>query len=291
MIADRPGPLHGIRVVDLSVAAAGPFATSILADQGADVIKVERPGGDFMRNVGTTRNGVAGVFAALNRSKRGICIDVKAPRGLDVLRRLVAGADVFVHNLRPGIAARLGIDYESLRAVRADVVYVAISGWGERGPLAEQPAYDSVVQAASGIAAHQGGPDGEPQFVRNTICDKGTGAMTAQLITAALLERARTGRGQQVHVSMLHASIAFLWPDGMQTVTFLEDVDDDARATPPPLHRTADGWVSITAMLDAEFAGLCRVVGRDELTREPRFADRGSRSRHYAEMWAQVDPV
>jgi crotonobetainyl-CoA:carnitine CoA-transferase CaiB-like acyl-CoA transferase len=284
------GPREGFRVVDLSVAAAAPFATSILADQGADVIKIERPEGDFMRNVGTMRNGVAAVFAALNHTKRAICIDLKDPRGLAILHRLVADADVFVHNLRPGIAARLGVDYDTLRAVRTDLVYLAISGWGEHGPHASRPAYDSVVQAASGVAANQGGPGGAPQFVRNTICDKGTGLTAAQLVTAALLARERSGRGQQIHVSMLQSSIAFLWPDGMQNVTFLDGSDDDAKATPPPLHRTADGWMSITAMLDTEFQGLCRVLGVDELLEEPRFADRGARSRHYAAMWSHLDP-
>ena len=144
--------LEGYRVVDLSVAAAGPLATAILADQGADVVKVESPAGDFMRTIGTVRNGVSAVFASLNRSKRSLCVDLKRPEGVDVLHRLVATSDVVVHNLRPGVAERLGAGYDDLRAHRPDLVYCAITGWGEQGPSIQRPAYDSVVQAASGWA-------------------------------------------------------------------------------------------------------------------------------------------
>ena len=285
--------LEGYRVVDLSVAAAGPLATAILADQGADVIKVESPAGDFMRTIGTVRNGVSAVFASLNRSKRSICLDLKRPEGVDLLHRLVAGSDVVVHNLRPGVAERLGAGYDELRSLRPDLVYCAITGWGEQGPSIQRPAYDSVVQAASGWAAHQGGmPPGEPQFVRNAVCDKTTGLTVAQLVTAALLARARTGEGRRIGVSMLHAGLAFLWPDGMQTATFLDGDDDGGpRATQPPVHRTADGWISISVILAAEFRALCATLGLDALADDPVFLDNGARSRHAARLWETVDPV
>lgn len=286
------GPLGGFRVIDLSIAAAGPFCTMVAAEQGADVIKVERPEGDFMRNVGTTRLGLSAVFAGFNRSKRAVCIDVKQPKGLDLLLRLTATADAFVHNLRPGVAERLGVDYESVRRVRPDIVYVAITGWGSDGPSAQAPAYDSVMQAAAGFAAHQADPvTGVPQFVRNAVIDKVTGLTAVQLLTAALLHRARTGEGQQVEVSMLEAGLAFLWPDGMQNHTYLEGDDGGAKAMSPPVRRTADGYISVTALLDSEFRALCRVVGAERLIDDPRFAERGARSRNSVSLWAQIDPL
>jgi crotonobetainyl-CoA:carnitine CoA-transferase CaiB-like acyl-CoA transferase len=278
----RP-PLHGIRVVDLTVAAAGPFATTILAEQGADVIKVERPGsGDFMRSLGTVHNGVTGVFAGFNRGKRAIALDLKHPEGLALLHRLVATADVFVHNLRPGVDARIGVDADTLRAINDKLVYVTITGYGLVGPYAQRPAYDSVMQASSGVAAHQADASGQPQLIRNAVCDKMTALTAAQLITAALLARERGDGAAHVHVSMLHAAIAFLWPDGMQDVTFLDAAPSTktARATSPPIRRTADGYISITTLLDREFTALCAILDLTELLTDARFANPGDRSRN-----------
>ena len=278
----RP-PLHGIRVVDLTVAAAGPFATTILAEQGADVIKVERPGsGDFMRALGTVHNGVTGVFAGFNRGKRAIALDLKHPEGLALLHRLVATADVFVHNLRPGVDARIGVDADTLRAINDKLVYVTITGYGLVGPYAQRPAYDSVMQASSGVAAHQADASGQPQLIRNAVCDKMTALTAAQLITAAVLARERGDGAAHVHVSMLHAAIAFLWPDGMQDVTFLDAAPSTktARATSPPIRRTADGYISITTLLDREFAALCAILDLTELLTDARFANPGDRSRN-----------
>jgi crotonobetainyl-CoA:carnitine CoA-transferase CaiB-like acyl-CoA transferase len=278
----RP-PLHGIRVIDLTVAAAGPFATTILAEQGADVIKVERPGsGDFMRSLGTVHNGVTGVFAGFNRGKRAIALDLKHPEGLALLHRLVATADVFVHNLRPGVDARIGVDAETLRAINDNLVYVSITGYGLVGPYAQRPAYDSVMQASSGLAAHQADASGQPQLIRNAVCDKTTALTAAQLITAALLARERGDGASHVHVSMLHAAIAFLWPDGMQDVTFLDAAPrtKTARATSPPIRRTADGYISITTLLDREFTALCDILGLTALLTDARFANPGDRSRN-----------
>jgi crotonobetainyl-CoA:carnitine CoA-transferase CaiB-like acyl-CoA transferase len=276
-------PLRGIRVVDLTVAAAGPFATTILAEQGADVIKVERPGsGDFMRALGTMHNGVTGVFAGFNRGKRAVALDLKQPDGLALLHRLVATADVFVHNLRPGVDARVGVDVDTLRTHNPDLVYVSITGWGLLGPYAARPAYDSVMQASAGLAAHQADETGLPQLIRNAVCDKTTALTAAQLITAALFSRERGEPASHVHVSMLHAAVAFLWPDGMQDVTFLEapPLTKTARATSPPIRRTADGFVSITTLLDREFQALCTILGLEGLLVDPRFANPGDRSRN-----------
>ena len=286
------GPLHGVRIIDFTVAASGPYATMILAEQGADVIKIERPGtGDFMRALGTVHNGVTGVFAGFNRGKRGIAVDVKAPEGVALVRELVATADVFVHNLRPGVTERLGLGPVEMRAEHPSLVYVSISGFGLTGPHAHHPAYDSVMQAASGVAAHQSDASGVPQLIRNAVCDKTTALTAAQLITAALFARERGVGGQHLHVSMLHASIAFLWPDGMQDVTFLDRPVSatSARATSPPVRRTRNGYISITTLLDAEFHGLCRVLALEALITDARFAEPGDRSRNAAELHPLVN--
>lgn len=288
----KPAPLDGYRVLDLSSAAAGPLAAAILADQGADVIKIEAPGGDFMRGIGTMRDGVAAVFANLNRNKRSVVIDLKQPAGQEVLHQLVPTADVVIHNVRPGVAERLGAGYDELRALRPDLVYVAINGWGLTGPVVHDAAYDSIIQAAAGFARHQGGaPDAPPTFIRNVVCDKSTGMQAAQLATAALLMRERTGAGQRVDVAMLHVGLAFLWPDGMQAHAFVDGADVNAKATPPPVHATADGWIAAAATLDAEFVGLCQVLDAADLCQDERFATAGPRSRNAAELWAQLDPL
>jgi crotonobetainyl-CoA:carnitine CoA-transferase CaiB-like acyl-CoA transferase len=216
------GPLSGVRIIDLTIAAAGPYSTAILASQGAEVIKVERPdGGDFLRTAGAMSGGISAVFAAWNRGKQSVCINLQQPEGAQLVKRLVADADVIVHNLRPGNAEKMGLGYEDLRKVKPDLVYAYLTGWGERGPLAGAPAYDTVVQAAAGFAAHQGG-SGDPQFIRNGVCDKTSGLALSQLITAALFARSRTGQGQRVHMAMLHSALAFLWCDAMQPNTFLD---------------------------------------------------------------------
>jgi crotonobetainyl-CoA:carnitine CoA-transferase CaiB-like acyl-CoA transferase len=276
-------PLRDIRVVDLTAAAAGPFATMILGEQGADVIKVERPGGgDFMRALGTMHNGVTGVFAGFNRGKRAIALDLKHPEAVGLLHRLVATADVFVHNLRPGVPERIGVDHATLRLFNDNLIYVTITGFGLTGPYAQRPAYDSVMQASAGFAAHQADASGMPQLIRNAVCDKTTALTAAQLITAALLARERGDGAAHVHVSMLHAAIAFLWPDGMQDVTFLDAParTKTARATSPPIRRTRDGYISITTLLDREFIGLCDILRLGELLNDPRFANPGDRSRN-----------
>jgi crotonobetainyl-CoA:carnitine CoA-transferase CaiB-like acyl-CoA transferase len=294
-----PGPLSGIRVVDLTVMASGPFATSLLGDQGADVLKVEPPGtGDLMRRIGNARGGVSAVFANLNRSKRSLVLNLAEARGVEILDRLVATADVFVQNFRPGVAERMGIGARRLRALRPELVYVSISGFGEAGPDASRRVYDSVMQAYAGFAAHQADPDtGEPEFIHNIVCDKSTAWATAQAITAALFARERGAGGQHLRISMLHASIAFLWPDGMQNHTWLDAPAPGDRADPmsrgslPAIRRTADGHVAITTVGDAEFRGLCRALGRPELQHDPRFAEAGSRARNAGLLHAIVAPL
>ncbi|MGH0036807.1 MAG: CaiB/BaiF CoA transferase family protein [Myxococcota bacterium] len=292
--SEPSGPLRGFRVLDLTAMASGPFATSILGDQGADVVKIEPPGqGDLLRALGTSRGGISAVFNTINRSKRSLVLDLSKPAGIEVLDRLVSEADVFVQNFRPGTAERMGIGAERLRALNPRLVYVSISGFGEKGPNAGRPVYDSVMQAYSGVAASQADPaTGTPGFVRNIVCDKGTALTVAQAVTAALLARERGAGGQHLRLSMLHASVAFLWPDAMQNHTYLDgDAPPMGRATLPAIRATADGFITFTAINDDEFRRLCRALGREDLVADPRFAEAGSRAAHAGELHALIDPI
>ena len=209
------GPLQGIRILDLSIAATGPLACSLLADQGADVIKVERPGiGDIGRWVGVSVNGMSALYAACNRGKRCIAVDVQTDEGRDIVRRLAQDADVFVQNFRPGTLDRHGLGYDDLRDGHDDLIYVSLSGFGATGPYAGKSAYDTVIQAYGGFGANQADPaDGIPVFLRQTAADKVTAFTAAQAITAALLARERGHGGQHVELSMLDAVVSFLWAD------------------------------------------------------------------------------
>jgi crotonobetainyl-CoA:carnitine CoA-transferase CaiB-like acyl-CoA transferase len=290
-----PGPLAGIRVVDLSNVISGPLATMILGDQGADVIKVEAPGmGDPMRMFGAMRGGMASTFLNLNRSKRSIVVDLRRETGKEVLRRLVRGADVFVQNFRPGVLERLGFGYDAIRALAPDVVYTSISGFGESGPFADRPVYDNVIQALSGVAAVQGDPDtGTPELVRNLTLDKATAYTVAQAVTAALLARARGRGGQHVHVAMLDAALAFLWPDGMMNHTLL---GDGIFRVPPfatiyRIYPTRDGSITVAALTDDQWTKMCRAAEREDLLDDPRFRsifDRLSRLPELREIFAAV---
>jgi crotonobetainyl-CoA:carnitine CoA-transferase CaiB-like acyl-CoA transferase len=200
-----PGPLHGYRIVDLTSNVSGPLATMILADQGAEVIKIEAPGtGDSTRSGANRRGGFTAGFLNNNRNKRSIVLDLKQPPAVDVLKRLAAGADAFVQNFRPGVADRLGVGEAAIRAGAPNIVYVSISGFGETGPYAQAPAYDPVIQGFSGLATVQSGSDRDrPRLIRTILPDKLTAITASQAITAALLARERTGEGQHVRLSML----------------------------------------------------------------------------------------
>jgi len=199
------GPLSGIRIIDTTSYIAGPLATMVLADQGAEVIKVEPPGlGDVLRFLGSLRGGMSAFFATSNRSKRSLVLDLKREAGVEILRDLVAGADVFVQNYRPGVVERLGIGYEALRGVKSDLIYASLSGFGESGPYAGRPVFDNVIQALTGMAAAQTNSDtGEPDMIRHIVCDKATALTAAQAITAAIVARDRQGVGQHLRLNML----------------------------------------------------------------------------------------
>jgi crotonobetainyl-CoA:carnitine CoA-transferase CaiB-like acyl-CoA transferase len=279
-----PGPLHGFRVVDLTSNVSGPLATMILGDQGADVIKVEVPdGGDATRTSSDRRGGFSASFLNNNRNKRSIVLDLKTQGGLQAVMRLVADADVFVQNFRPGVADRLGVGEEAVRAVSPKIVYVSISGFGEKGPYAAKPAYDPVIQGFSGLATVQAGSDeARPRLLRTILPDKLTAITASQAITAALLARERTGEGQHVRLSMLEAVLAFLWSSDMGSQTFVADepAPQEAASAIDLIYETADGYITAAALTDRQWAGLARAVERPEWLEDERFKTSALRQKH-----------
>ncbi len=288
------GPLSGYRIIDVTQMLSGPMATMILGDQGADVIKVEPPGiGDLTRAMGAGKRGIPAAFAVINRNKRSIAIDLKDHRGLAVLKHLVAGADVFVQNFRPGRADRMGIGERELRRLKPDLIYVSISGFGDQGPYVEKRVYDPVIQALSGLAAIQADyKTGRPQMMRLIIPDKVTALTAAQAITAALLARERSGEGQHVRLAMLDAVIAFLWPEGMARHTFISTEAQPSRPDSRDLiFETADGYITCGANSNAEWRGLATALGHPEWIEDSRFSSVAARMRNVGErleLTAQV---
>ena len=276
-----PGALDGVRILDLATMVAGPVATMMLADQGADVIKVESPQGDLMRHFSRGRNGMNAAFLSCNRNKRSLSIDLKSKDGLGILKKLIATAQVLVHNFRPGIAERIGLGEDVVRTIKRDIVYVSITGYGENGPYAEQRAYDPVIQAMSGLADIQRDRDtGRPRMVRTIIADYTTALTAAQAITAALFARERTGEGQHVRLSMLDSMISYLWPEAMPSLTFVgaETDPSDGEVGPDLVFATQDRYITAAALSDDEWAGMCRALNREELIDDPRFKTARDRS-------------
>jgi crotonobetainyl-CoA:carnitine CoA-transferase CaiB-like acyl-CoA transferase len=259
------GPMHGIKVIDLSIALTGPYAAALLADQGADVIKVERPGmGDIARWIGVSVNGVSALFHMCNRGKRGISIDLQHPEGQALLRRLVASADVFVQNFRPGVLDRLGLGYEALTADNPDLIYMSISGFGSTGPYAHKGAYDTVIQAYGGLAVNEAdATTGDPRFLNQTAADKITAMYAVQALTAALFARERGLGGQHIDLSMLDAVASFLWADaaGNEVMTESDRSSKSSFSSGFAPFRFADGWGICTPTSDADFAGMCAAFG------------------------------
>ena len=269
------GPLSGYRVIDFTNVIAGPFATMMLADQGADVIKVEAPQRpDYTRQAGYGPTDLRAVFLNNNRNKRSIAIDVKNKEGKEALKKLVATADVFIQNFRPGVVERLGISEPELRAITPDLIYVSMSGWGENGPLSHKPVYDPIIQALSGLATVQAGSDKDrPRLIRTILPDKLTGVTAAQAVTAALAGRAKTGEGQHVKISMLDSVIAFLWSSDMGGQTFVgREVSEQRAATFIDLiYETKDDYITVSTMTNVQWRGFCKVAGREDLLNDPRF--------------------
>ncbi|MBY5987677.1 CaiB/BaiF CoA transferase family protein [Roseovarius atlanticus] len=274
-----PGPLNGFRVIDLTTMISGPLATMTLADQGAEVIKIEHPrGGDHSRQVTGRRGGFSASFLNNNRGKKSVTLNLKDPRGVAAALRLCQTADVFVQNFRPGVAERIGLGEVAVRAVRPDIIYTSIAGFGFQGDWAGKPVYDPLIQALSGLASVQGGADAaRPRLVRTILPDKLTAIQTAQSITAALLARSRTGQGSHVQISMLDTVLAFLWSSDMAGYTFIGDEvtpekSADAQTFVELIYQTADGWMAVSAHTDSTWAGLAAAVNRPDWLDDPRFA-------------------
>lgn len=277
------GPLDGVRVIDLTAVVSGPVATMMLADQGADVIKVESPRGDLLRTVGVISKGMSATFMSCNRGKRGLALDIKHRDGLAIVKDLIATADVFVQNFRPGAIERMGLAEAVVRRIRPDIVYVSISGVGESGPYAHQRVYDPVIQALSGLADVQADhATGQPRMVRTIIPDKTTAITAAQAITAALFARERSGEGQHVRLAMLDIMVAYLWPEAISGLTFVDkEVDPGLGQMGLDLvFKTTDGYITAGAVSDAEWNGMCRALGREDLLEDSRFASTASRSQN-----------
>lgn len=282
------GPLDGIRILDLSNVVSGPMAVQILADQGADVIKIEQPGaGDTSRPMGAVRHDMGALFAVLNRNKRALVLDMQQNQARDIFLDLVKTADVVVQNFRPGAMARMRIDYPILKAANADIIYASISGFGQDGPYAERRVYDPIIQAITGFVDTQT-PNGSEQLqlVRNIVCDKATSLSASQAITAALFARERGAGGQAIDIAMADVGLSFLWPDGMWNATY---IGDDVRPMPSlsdiyRVTKTQDGYVTFLTVSDSEWQGMCRAIGREELGSDPKFADVMSRIKNIDEV-------
>jgi crotonobetainyl-CoA:carnitine CoA-transferase CaiB-like acyl-CoA transferase len=286
------GPLEGVRVLDVSAVLSGPLTATYLADQGADVVKVEPPGmGDILRWLGSSRNGMSGMFCVTNRGKRSIVVDLSSPEGCAIFSRLAERADVVLQNFRPGVVDRMGIGYEAVRRTNPSVIYLSISGFGPQGPYAGKRVYDNIIQAYSGLADVQGDPQSRvPQLNRQLLCDKLTAYTAAQAVTAALFSRERTGAGQHIELAMLDTAVAFMWPDAAAHVTLLGDgvTDQPTIGSNYRLTEFADGYGTATPLTDAEFAGMCAALDLPELASDPRFATLAARMGNLAEFVSVV---
>jgi crotonobetainyl-CoA:carnitine CoA-transferase CaiB-like acyl-CoA transferase len=269
-----PGPLDGVRIIDLTNMISGPLGAMLLADQGADVIKVESPTGDNTRHVATRRGGFSASFLNNNRNKRSIVLDLKKTGAKEALMRLVESADVVMQNFRPGVTDRLGIGYEDARAVRPDLIYASITGFGDTGPYAHKPVFDPLVQSLSGLTSVQArSNEGRPALIRTILPDKLTGFAVAQAVTAALFARTRTGEGQHVRLSMLDTVIHFLWSSDMGGHTFVGDEmsTETAQSFIDLIYETADGYISVAAFRRADWVKLADACERPEWKTDERF--------------------
>jgi crotonobetainyl-CoA:carnitine CoA-transferase CaiB-like acyl-CoA transferase len=274
--------LDGLRVIDLTSHLSGPYCSMLLADQGADVIKVERPeDGDDARRMPPFVNGQSSPFMLWNRNKRSIALDLKQERDRDICRDLARGADIFIENFKPGTAARLGLGYDALAALNPRLVYGSISGFGQTGPYSERPGFDLMVQAMSGIMSVNGPEDGPPHRLPLAICDIGAGMFAAIGILAALQARARTGRGQHVDTSLYEAGISFGLYEAAHVFATGERPARLGQAhrggAPYQVFRSNDGWVTIGPNTQPLWRKFCAALGRPELAQDVRFKDNPSR--------------
>jgi crotonobetainyl-CoA:carnitine CoA-transferase CaiB-like acyl-CoA transferase len=288
-------PLEGIRIVDTTAVLMGPYATQTLGDMGADVIKVEAPGGDITRQIGPIKNeGMGPVFINANRSKRSIVIDLKSSNGRDALLRLIETADVFTYNMRPHTIAKLGLDYESVAQVNPKIIYCGLFGYSQKGPYGPRPAYDDLIQGASTISHLIQRSTGDiPRYVPAAIADRITGLTALNAILAAVIYRGRTGHGQKIDVPMFETMTKFFLNDHMSGLTY--DPSLDRGGYPRQLskdrrpYQTSDGYICALIYNNKHWENFFRAIGREEtLKTDPRFASVTSRTQHVNEIYAEI---
>ncbi|HSV84852.1 MAG TPA: CoA transferase [Ramlibacter sp.] len=289
------GPLTGIRIIDMTTMLSGPWAAMILADQGADVIKVEVPEtGDHVRSLGNQRAGMSAMFLNINRNKRSVTVDVKSALGREVVRDLARSADVFMQNFRPGVVDRLGVGEADIRAVAPNIVYASISGFGDVGPWVGKPVYDPVIQAVSGLTTVQAGADQErPRLIRTVLPDKLAAVTVAQAITAALVSKQRTGQGQHVRISMLDSVLYFLWASDMGAQTYPDKPmsNQEAASFIDLIYETKDGHMTVAVMSNKEWIGLTKALNKPEWLADERFATPRARDAHVNERLMMTQEV
>ena len=269
------GPLSGITVIDLTAMISGPVCTMMLGDQGADVIKIEPLTGELTRKVGASKNGMTTSFLCANRSKRSLTLNLKDPKGITVLKKLITKADVLVQNFRPGAMKRMGLSYEEVKKLNKEIIYTSISGFGEKGPYSNQRVYDPVIQALSGLADIQRDQKTNfPKMVRTIIPDKTTGMAAAQAISSALFYKERYGTGQHIKLAMLDVMIAYLWPEGSASLSFVGEEGDPSKGQMglDLVFQTKDNkYITAGAVTDKEWLGMCNAFDRKDLLSDPRF--------------------
>ena len=291
--SDRRTPLTGVKIVDLTTVVLGPLASRILADFGAEVIKVETMEGDSTRGYEPLRNkGMSGVFITLNRNKRSLALDLRTQEGRATLRTLIASSDVFMHNMRPGAIERLGFDYESVRALKSDIVYCGAYGFGANGPYRDKPAYDDLLQAGGGMASLVARRSGEPDYVPTVICDKLTAQAVAYAVLAALFQKASGRGGQAVEVPMFETAADFFSSEHMSGATFLPPLSDigSKRILIPERRpfRTADGYACILPYSDRNWLDFYEFIGRTDLAEVPRYQKLAERFNHINELYEVI---
>lgn len=285
------GPLEGVKVLDLTSMVSGPVGAMMLADQGAEVIKVEPLHGEQMRHMAPPHNGVNPLFYSCNRGKRSLAVDLKSEQGKEILGKLAASADVFMQNFRPGAIDRMGFGEPALRAQNERLVYVSISGFGESGPYANNRVYDPVIQALSGATDIQADrATGRPQMFRIIIADKVASLTAAQAVSSALYAREKSGVGQHIRLSMLDAMLAFFWPEGMAGLVYGEREFDVRRlqGTMDLIYKAKDRHITAGVISDAEWGGMCRALGREDWLEDERFNTSAGRVANAAERKAMT---
>ncbi len=274
------GPLEGVKIIDLTSMISGPMGAMILADQGAEVIKVEPLAGEQLRHMAAPYNGVNAPFYSCNRGKRSLAIDLKSAEGKEVLMKLIKESDVFMQNFRPGTTDRMGFGYEELKKINPNLIYLSISGFGNKGPYAQSRVYDPVIQALSGATDIQADRNsGEPKMFRIVIADKVTSLTAAQAVSSALYAREKNSEGQHIKLSMLDSVVAFFWPEGMTGLVF-KDNEFDVRklqGSQDLIYKAKDRYITAGAVSDAEWKGMCNALNMQNLIEDERFANSAAR--------------